>query len=97
MRGEPVSIFGLVASVIAGSIGKSTGEAILAAVRAAFPPGHPEVLFAEWMVGNSGRLREACVELGIEPPEPGPELYQRLKAAVTAKLGQDECIRESAE
>ena len=92
-----MSLFGLVASVIANSVGKSTGEMILAAVREAFPPEHPEVLFAEWMVENSGRLREACVELGIEPPKPGPELYQRLKTAVTAKLGQDECIRESAE
>ena len=84
-------------SEIANSVGKSTGEMILTAVRAAFPPGHPEVLFAEWMVENSGRICEACVELGIDPPERGPELYQRLKTAVTAKLGQDECIRESAE
>jgi len=91
-----MSIFGLVASVIANSVSKSRGEMILAAIREAFPPGHPEVLFAEWMVANSGRIREACVGLDIEPPEPGPELYQRLKTAVTARL-QDECIRESAE
>ena len=77
--------------MIVYSIGKNTGNVILAAVRAAFPPEHPEVLFAEWMVENSGRICEACVELGIEPPEPGPELYQRLKAAVMARL-QDECI-----
>jgi hypothetical protein len=82
---------------MANSVGKSTGEMILAAIRIAFPPGDPERLFIEWLVANSERLREACVELGIEPPEPGPELYQRLKTAVIAKLGQDECIRESAE
>ena len=92
-----MSTIGEVASVIANSVGKSTGEMILSAVRAAFPPDHPEVLFVEWLVANSGRLREACVELDIEPPEPGPRFYQRLKTAVTAKLGQDECIRESAE
>ena len=89
MRGEPVIVY---------SVGKNTGNVILAAVRAAFPPGHPEVLFAEWMVENSGRICEACAELGIKPPAAGPGLYQRLKTAVTEKLEQDdECIREPAE
>jgi len=91
-----MSTIGEVASVMANSVGKSTGEMILAAIKAAFPSDHLEVLFVEWLVTNSGRLREACVELGIEPPAPGPGFYQRLKTAVTAKLNQDG-IRESAE
>jgi len=58
------------------------GEMILAMTRAAFPPDHPEVLFAEWLVENEGRWRDACVELGLEPPEPGPRLILRMKELV---------------
>jgi len=71
-----------VANAIAGSVGKTQGEMILSMLHAAFPPDHPEILFAEWMAENQGRIREACIELGVIPPEQGPGLYQRLKKAV---------------
>lgn len=74
--------FGDVANAIAGSVGKTRGEMILAMTRAAYPPGHPEIRFAEWMVENQGRIREACAELGVDPPDPGPGLFQRLKDIV---------------
>lgn len=83
-----MSTFGDVANAIAGSVGKTQGKMVLAMIHATFPEGHPEVLFAEWMIANQGRLREACVELGITPPESGPGLYQRLKDAVMPVLEQ---------
>ena len=83
-----MSTFGDVANAIAGSVGKTKGEMVLAMTRAAYPPGHPEILFAEWMAENQGQIREACTALGIVPPEPGPDLYQRLKDAVMPILEQ---------
>lgn len=80
------SAIGRVAEALKGSVGKTQGEMALAMVQAVFPPDHVEVRFAQWMVDNAGRIREACMELGIEAPDPGPGLYERLKAAVTAVL-----------
>ena len=81
-----MSKFGDIANAIAGGVGKSRAELALSMVQAAYPKGHPEVLFAQWMVDNEGRIREAITELGIEPPEPGRGLYQRLKDAVMPLL-----------
>ena len=81
-----MSKFGDVTNAIAGSVGKSQGEMYWEMAKAAFPPGDPEILFAEWFCDNQGRLRDACVELGVEPPEPGPHLFRRLKAAVMPVL-----------
>jgi len=81
-----MSKFGDVANAIAGSVGKSSGEMLLSMARAAYPPGHPELLFAEWMAENQGRIQAACADLGVDPPEPGPGLFQRLKEAVMPVL-----------
>lgn len=81
-----MTTFGNVANALAASAGKTKGEMILAMTQAAFPPVHPEVLFATWMEENQGQIRDACTDLGIDPPEPGPHLYQRLKDAVIPVL-----------
>jgi hypothetical protein len=81
-----MSKFGDVANAIVNSAGKTFGEMALDMARAAYPPRHPEVLFAEWLNENWGNLKEACRALGVEPPENGPELYDRLKAAIMPLL-----------
>jgi hypothetical protein len=53
---------------------------------ATHPPGHPEILFAEWVNENYRDLPAACRALGVEPPENGPDLFKRLKAAVLPEL-----------
>lgn len=84
-----MSKFGDVANAIVGSVGKTQGEMVLAMAKAAFPEGHPEILFAEWLMENHGQIPQACANLGIEPPEPGPKLYQRLKDIVMPILGEN--------
>jgi len=81
-----MSTFGKIANAMASSVGKTRGEMIVAMTKAAYPPGHPEILIAEWMAKNQGRIKEACAELGIDPPESGPGLFQRLKDIVMPKL-----------
>ena len=81
-----MSTFGDIANALAGSVGKTQGETFVAMARAAYPPGHPEILFAEWMNENKGQIQAACEELGISPPAPGPGLFQRLKDAVMPVL-----------
>lgn len=81
-----MSKFGDIANAIVGGVGKTRAELALSMVEAAYPEGHPEVLFAQWMLDNEGRIREAITELGIEPPGEGPRLYQRLKDAVMPLL-----------
>lgn len=85
-----VSAIGKVADAIRSSIGKSRGEAAVMMISAAYPPGHPEALFAEWMLANQGHLLAACRKLDIEPPEPGPDLYERLKAVVMTTLAAEQ-------
>lgn len=83
-----MDVVGRVANAMAGSAGKTQGEMILDVMRAMYPADHPEVAFAEWMVENSSRIQEACQELGVEPPEPGPNLFSRLKFVVLPALEQ---------
>jgi len=82
-----MSVFGDVANAITASTGRPRRDMTLAMVQAAYPAGHPEVLFAQWLHRNFGCLREACVELGVSPPPPGDHLYQRLKDTVMPLLG----------
>jgi len=89
VKGGAVSTFGKVAAAMVESVGKTRAEFALAMVKAAYPPEHPEVLFAEWMVANDGRIWEACTDLGIEPPPKGPNLYQRLKEMVIPELRRE--------
>lgn len=77
---------GRVAEALKGSVGKTFAETALAMTQAVYPPNHPEVYFAQWIVDNSNRIYEACAELGIDAPELGPNLYSRLKMAVMPAL-----------
>uniref|UniRef100_A0A6M3X802 Uncharacterized protein n=1 Tax=viral metagenome TaxID=1070528 RepID=A0A6M3X802_9ZZZZ len=81
-----MSTVGKVAAAMIESVGKTKAELMLAMAEAAYSVEHSEFLFAEWMVLNSGRIREACIELGVEPPPEGPNLFRRLKEAVTPEL-----------
>lgn len=49
-------------------------------------PGSPEALFWHWAADNAGRLKEAVIELGLEPPEPGPDLLGRIRDLVIPVL-----------
>lgn len=60
----------------------TVGERMRDLAQAVFPAGHPELLFSEWYTSNKSRLQEAIAELGIEPPEPGPKLFNRIREAV---------------
>lgn len=51
-----------------------------------FPEGHPERLFVEWLAEHHGDLPQGCRDLGIEPPEPGPRLFMRIKDVVMPAL-----------
>lgn len=73
---------------------KTQAEVILRMAELIFPPKHPEVLFARWLVDNAGGLRRACLELGVTPPEDGPRLINRLKDAVTPVLVQRDKLGE---
>ena len=81
-----MSTVGKVAAAMVESVSKTKAELALAMVQATYPAGHPEILFAAWMIANGSRIREACTDLGIEPPPEGPNLFRRLKEKVMPEL-----------
>jgi hypothetical protein len=48
---------------------------------------NPDRLFSEWL-SETTNLIQGCIDLGIDPPEEGPELLDRIKAAVSPALLQ---------
>ena len=65
-------------------------EFVAEIARAILPAGDDDLLFAEWMAENAGRLEEAMRELGEELPAAGPGLYGRVKAVVLPHLGKNQ-------
>lgn len=72
-------------SIIAHSEGKSKAQLAYDLASVAFPPDDPEVLFSKWVLDNDD-IRGAIIALGLEPPEPGPNLLQRVKELVMPSL-----------
>lgn len=64
---------------------KLTAREAMLALAEMLPDDDPERLFTEWLF-ESGGTRQKILDLGIEPPEPGPDLFRRIKEAVTPIL-----------
>jgi hypothetical protein len=64
----------------------SKGAMLVAAAKLVLPATNSERIFIEWLYANRSRLRDAIRELGVEPPAPGPQLVERIKAVVLPEL-----------
>lgn len=67
----------------------TVGEFMVALAREVLNEGDPYLEFVEWFDANKNRLRDACSELGVEPPREGPWLFNRLRATVFPVLAAD--------
>lgn len=64
----------------------TTQGEFLSQLASILPEDNVERKFVEWVVENKDDLPTACRELGVEPPEEGPKLLQRLRNLIGPKL-----------
>ena len=84
MVSETQAVMAKAVDAVKGS--QTKGDAMVSSLARAFLPiDDPTRLFMEWLSANSGRLREAVAELGLDIPE-GPGYANRLRDAVAKEL-----------
>ena len=76
----------MVGSILTSADRKLTMAGLMLEMAGHLKEDDPERIWTEWLVNNSGRLKEACQELGVEHPAEGPELIERLKVTVMPVL-----------
>jgi hypothetical protein len=81
-------LFNRVAGEIAAAYGTSAIDGFLKLVQKTMDATDPFRVFVEWLHANQGDLAAGCQQLGIEPPEEGPELARRLRDAVMARQAE---------
>ena len=64
-------------------------EFVAEIARAILSADDDDLLFAEWMAENAGRLEEAMRELGVDPPASGTGLHDRIRAVVLPHLREE--------